>query len=244
MEFTRWTWEEKLKELDERRAKVLAQGGPESVERQHKRGKLTARERLDKFFDSGTFVELMPFIKHRETEFGMGKREIPADGVVIGYGKVNGRTVCAWAQDFTASGGTMAEMHGYKVQELIATYAMEMRVPQVGFQDSGGARLQEGMQGGNMGYGRSMPAIIHASGSIPQISLIMGPGGGGQGYLPALTDFIIMVKDVSYLNIGGPDFVRRVLNQETTNEELGGSRMHTTVTGISDMEVANDDECI
>ncbi len=234
MEFTRWTWEEKLKELDERRAKVLAQGGPEAVERQHKRGKMTARERIDRFFDPGTFVELMPFIKHRETEFGMDKREIPADGVIIGYGKVNGRTVCAWAQDFTASGGTMAEMHGYKVAELIQKYAMEMRVPQVGLQDSGGARLQEGMQGG----------IIHASGTIPQLSLIMGPSGGGQGYLPALTDFIIMVKDISYLYIGGPDFVKRVLGEEATNEELGGSRMHTTVTGISDMEVANDEECL
>ena len=244
MEFTHWTWEEKLKELDERRAWVLAQGGPEAVEKQHRRGKLTARERIDRFFDPGTFVELMPFIRHRETGFGMDKRAIPAEGVIVGYGKVNGRTVCAWAQDFTASGGTMSEMHGQKVMEIISNYAMQMRVPQVGLQDSGGARLQEGMQSGNMGYGRSLPAIIHASGSIPQISLIMGPCGGGQGYLPALTDVIIMVKGVSYLYIGGPDFVKRVIGQEATNEELGGSRMHTTVTGISDMEVADDEECL
>ncbi len=244
MELMEFTWEEKLRDFEERQRKVLAQGGSKEVERQHKSGKLTARERIEKFFDPGTFAEIMPFIKHREADFGMDKREIPADGVVTGYGKVNGRTVCAWAQDFTASGGTMAEMHGIKTSDVIVKYAMQMRVPVVGMMDSGGARLQEGMQAGHMGYGKMLYAHTYASGSVPQIALMMGPCGGGQGYLPAMNDIVFMVKGVSYMFIGGPAFCKTVIGEETTIEELGGSRMHTTVTGISDLEVGNDEECI
>jgi acetyl-CoA carboxylase carboxyltransferase component len=244
MEYTHWTWDDRLEELDEHRAHVLAQGGPAAVEKQHQRGKLTARERIERFLDPGTFLEIMPFARHRETAFGMDKKDIPADGVIIGYGEVDGRTVCVWAQDFTALGGTMAEMHGQKVSDLVIKYAAEMRVPQIGIQDSGGARLQEGSEAGELGYSRSMNAIIRASGSIPQLSLIMGPCGGGQGYLPALTDFIIMVKGKSHLYIGGPDAVKKALGQDATVEELGGSRMHSTITGIADMEVADDEECL
>ncbi|TDA68016.1 MAG: acyl-CoA carboxylase subunit beta [Clostridia bacterium] len=238
------TWEDKLKELQEARARVLAQGGPQAIARQHERGKLTARERLEKFLDPGTFVEVMSFVKHRETDFGMAEKEIPADGVVTGYGKVNGRTVCVWSQDFTSNGGTMAEMHGQKVSDIITKFAMQMRVPQVGLMDSGGARLQEGMQAGHMGYGRVINAMVNASGSIPQISLVMGPCGGGQGYLPALTDIVVMTKGKSNMYIGGPAFVKNVTGVDTTIEELGGSKMHATVTGIADMEVENDERCL
>lgn len=240
----KWTWEERLAELDRRRELIQAQGGSKAVERQHERGKLTARERIEEFVDSGTFVELMPYIKHREVNFGMTGKEIPAEGVVVGFGNVNGRQVCVWSQDFTANGGTMSEMHGQKVADLITKYAMQMRVPQVGLMDSGGARLQEGMQAGHMGYGRVINAIVQASGSIPQLSLVLGPCGGGQGYLPALTDMVIMTKGNSNMYIGGPAFVKAVSGVETTIEELGGSKMHTTVTGISDVELNNDQEAI
>ncbi|MDY6861767.1 MAG: acyl-CoA carboxylase subunit beta [Thermodesulfobacteriota bacterium] len=240
----RLTWDEMLLDLEQHKKKILSQGGPKAVERHHKKGLLTARERIGKFLDPGTFVEIYPFIRHRQTDFGMDKKEIAAEGVVVGFGETNGRTVCVWSQDFTSTGGTMAEMHGFKVQELIQRYALQMRVPQIGIQDSGGIRLQEAVEAGEMGYGRSMSAIIKASGSIPQISLIMGPCGGGQGYLPALTDIIIMVKGTSQMYIGGPASIKTALGYDTTIEELGGSKVHSEVTGVADIEVDNDGEAL
>jgi acetyl-CoA carboxylase carboxyltransferase component len=238
------SWDDYLKDFEERKAKVFAMGGEKQVARQHERGKLTARERIDKFFDPGTFEEVYTFIKHKEVDFGMDKKEIPSEGVVTGFGKVDGRTVCVFSQDFTSSAGTMSDFHGMKASSIIMDHAMKMRVPVVGMMDSGGARLQEGMQAGTLGYGRMLYAHTCASGSIPQIAMMMGPCGGGQGYLPAMNDIVLMVEGNSNMYIGGPAFVKQSIGEITTIEELGGSKMHTNVTGICDLEVKDDDACI
>jgi acetyl-CoA carboxylase carboxyltransferase component len=238
------SWDEILNDYEEKKAKILAMGGPKQVAKQHERGKLTARERIEKFFDPGTFQEVFTFLKHKEVDFGMDKKEIPSEGLVTGFGKVDGRYVCVWSQDFTSSGGTMSDFHGMKAQSIYMDHAMKMRVPVVAMMDSGGARLQEGMQAGHMGYGRMLYTHTYASGSIPQISMMMGPCGGGQGYLPAMNDLVLMVKGKSNMYIGGPAFVKQVIGEDTTIEELGGSRMHSTVTGLCDIEVEDDDECI
>ncbi len=164
------SWDDYLNDFEERKAKIFAMGGEKQVARQHERGKLTARERIDKFFDPGTFEEVYTFLKHKEKDFGMDKKEIPSEGVVTGFGKVDGRPVCAFSQDFTSSGGTMSDFHGMKASSIIMDHAMKMRVPVVGMMDSGGARPQEGMQAGTLGYGRMLYAHTCASGSIPQIA--------------------------------------------------------------------------
>jgi acetyl-CoA carboxylase carboxyltransferase component len=238
------SWDEYLKDFEERKAKILAMGGEKAVARQHERGKLTARERIERFFDPGTFEEVFTFLKHKEVDFGMDKKEIPSEGVVTGFGKVDGRYVCVWSQDFTSSGGTMSDFHGMKASSIIMDHAMRMRVPVVGMMDSGGARLQEGMQAGHMGYGRMLNAHTYASGSIPQIAMMMGPCGGGQGYVPAMNDIVLMVEGKSNMYIGGPVFVKQSIGEITTIEELGGSKLHSRVTGICDLEVKDDDECI
>jgi len=215
---------EELEKLAKLETELKAGGGEKSIQRQHDSGKLTARERLDLFFDKGTFQETDLFVQHRATNFGMDKVSIPADGVVTGFGKVSGRTVCAYAQDFTARGGTLGEMHAKKICRIMDT-AMKMKVPMVGFIDSGGARIQEGINALD-GYSNIFFRNSCASGVIPQISAIMGPAAGGAVYSPAMTDFVFMVKKTSYMFITGPNVVKSVTGEEVSFMGLGGQDAH------------------
>ncbi len=233
---------EELEKLARLEAELKAGGGEKSVQRQHDSGKLTARERLDLFFDKGTFQETDLFVQHRSTNFGMDKVSIPADGVVTGHGKVNGRTVCAYAQDFTTRGGTLGEMHAKKICRVM-DLAMKMKVPMVGFIDSGGARIQEGINALD-GYGNIFFRNSCASGVIPQISAIMGPAAGGAVYSPAMTDFVFMVKKTSYMFITGPAVVKSVTGEEIGNEELGGALTHSTKSGVTQFACDSDQQAI
>jgi acetyl-CoA carboxylase carboxyltransferase component len=235
-----------LKEENEKLAKLetglKAGGGEKAIQKQHESGKLTARERLDLFFDRGTFQETDLFVQHRSSNFGLDKVSIPADGVVTGFGKVNGRTVCAFAQDFTARGGTLGEMHARKICRVM-DLAMKMKSPMVGFIDSGGARIQEGINALD-GYASIFYRNSAASGVIPQISAVMGPAAGGAVYSPAMTDFVFMVKKTSYMFITGPAVVKSVTSEEITNEELGGAITHSTKSGVTQFACENDKEAI
>ncbi len=230
---------EKLAKLE---AELKVGGGEKSIQRQHDSGKLTARERLDLFFDKGTFQEIDLFVQHRSTNFGLDKVNIPADGVVTGYGKVNGRTVCAYAQDFTSRGGTLGEMHAKKIHRVM-DLAMKMKVPMVGFIDSGGARIQEGINALD-GYGNIFYRNSLASGVIPQISAIMGPAAGGAVYSPAMTDFVFMVKKTSYMFITGPAVVKSAISEEIDNEALGGALTHSTKSGVAQFACNDDQQAI
>jgi acetyl-CoA carboxylase carboxyltransferase component len=235
-----------LKDKDEKLSKLEAElkagGGEKSVQRQHESGKLTARERLDLFFDKGTFQETDLFVQHRSTNFGLDKISIPADGVITGFGKINGRTVCAYAQDFTSRGGTLGEMHAKKICRIM-DMAMKMKCPMVGFIDSGGARIQEGINSLD-GYSNIFYRNSCASGVIPQISAIMGPAAGGAVYSPAMTDFVFMVKKTSYMFITGPAVVKSVTSEEITSEELGGALAHSTKSGVAHFACDNDQQAI
>jgi len=233
---------EELDRLARLEAEIKAGGGEKRVQQQHASGKLTARERIDLLFDPGTFQELDLFVRHRCTNFGMNKVSIPADGVVTGYGKVNGRTVCAFAQDFTAKGGTLGEMHAKKICKVM-DMAMTMRVPMVGLLDSGGARIQEGVNALN-GYGHIFFRNSCASGVIPQVSAIMGPAAGGAVYSPAMTDFVFMVKRTSYMYITGPEVVKAATSEEISDEELGGALTHSIKSGVAQFACDNDEQCI
>lgn len=233
---------EKIKELREREAKVKEMGGPKAVAQQHERGKLTARERLEYFFDPGTFREIDAFVKHRGTLFGLDKMDIPADGVITGYGKVNGREVFAFSQDFTARAGTLGEMHAKKICKIM-DLALKAGKPIVGFNDSGGARIQEGVDALS-GYGQIFYRNAIASGVIPQISAIMGPCAGGAVYSPAMTDFVFMVKNTSYMFITGPDVIKAVLGEVITQEELGGALAHATKSGVAHFACENEYDAI
>jgi methylmalonyl-CoA decarboxylase subunit alpha len=230
---------EKLKKLE---AELKAGGGEKSIQRQHESGKLTARERLDLFFDKETFQETDLFVQHRSSNFGLDKVSIPADGVITGFGKVNGRTVCAYAQDFTARGGTLGEMHAKKICRVM-DLAMKMKVPMVGFIDSGGARIQEGINALD-GYSNIFCRNSAASGVIPQISAIMGPAAGGAVYSPAMTDFVFMVKKTSYMFITGPAVVKSVTSEEIDNEALGGALTHSTKSGVTQFACNDDKQAI
>jgi len=233
---------DELEKLARLEAELKAGGGEKSVQKQHDSGKLTARERLDLFFDKGTFQETDLFVQHRSTNFGMDKVSIPADGVITGYGKVSGRTVCAYAQDFTARGGTLGEMHAKKICRIM-DLAMKMKVPMVGFIDSGGARIQEGINALD-GYGNIFFRNSGASGVIPQVSAIMGPAAGGAVYSPAMTDFVFMVKKTSYMFITGPGVVKSVTGEEIGNDELGGAITHSTRSGVTQFACDNDGQAI
>jgi acetyl-CoA carboxylase carboxyltransferase component len=233
---------EEIEKLAKLEAELKAGGGEKSIQKQHESGKLTARERLDLFFDKGTFQETDLFVQHRSANFGMEKVSIPADGVVTGYGRVNGRTVCAYAQDFTARGGTLGEMHARKICRVM-DLAMKMKCPMVGFIDSGGARIQEGINALD-GYGNIFFRNSCASGVIPQISAIMGPAAGGAVYSPAMTDFVFMVKKTSYMFITGPGVVKSVTGEEIGNEELGGALTHSTKSGVTQFACDNDKQAI
>ena len=217
-------------------------GGAKAVEKQRASGKLTARERLDLFFDPGTFRETDIFVTHRCVNFGMEKVEIPADGVVTGFGKVNGRPVFAFAQDFTSRAGSLGEMHSKKICKVM-DLALKAGVPFVGFNDSGGARIQEGVDSLSA-YGQIFYRNAIASGVIPQISAIMGPTAGGAVYSPAMTDFIFMVKNTSYMFITGPDVIKSVTGEEITFEDLGGAMAHNMKSGVAHFACESDSDAI
>jgi acetyl-CoA carboxylase carboxyltransferase component len=234
--------DEKIRELEERRARVEEMGGPEALRKQKESGKLTARERLDTLFDPGTFRELDCFVKHRCQYFDMPETEIPADGVITGFGKVAGRTVFAYAQDFTSRAGTLGEMHAKKICKIMDT-AMRAGAPVIGFCDSGGARIQEGVDA-LAGYGEIFYRNAIASGVIPQITAIMGPTAGGAVYSPAMTDWVFMVKKTSYMFITGPDVIRAVTGEEITQEELGGAMAHNQTSGVAHFACESDRDAI
>ena len=233
---------EELEKLAKLEAEIKAGGGEKRVQQQHDSGKLTARERLDLLFDKDTFHELDLFVKHHCTAFGMDKLSIPADGVVTGYGQVNGRTVCAHAQDFTSRGGTLGEMHARKICRLM-DLAMKMKCPTVSLIDSGGARIQEGINALD-GYGNIFFRNSCASGVIPQISAVMGPAAGGAVYSPAMTDFVFMVKKTSHMYITGPQVVKAATSEEISDEALGGAMTHNTKSGVAQFACDNDRQCI
>src|SRR5436189_5312385 len=231
-----------IDKLEARRARARAGGGKARVEAQHKRGKLTARERVDLLMDKDSFEEFDMFVAHRCDEFGMAQTKIPGDGVVTGWGTVNGRTIFVFAKDFTVFGGSLSETHALKMTK-IQDMALRARAPIIGLFDAGGARIQEGVAALG-GYGEVFKRNVIASGVIPQISVIMGPCAGGDVYSPAMTDFIFMVKDTSYMFVTGPDVVKTVTNEVVTAEELGGASVHTTKSSIADGAFENDVETL
>ena len=231
-----------LDKLEERRARARAGGGNARIEAQHKRGKLTARERVELLMDKGSFEEFDMFVEHRSIDFGMAATKIPGDGVVTGWGTVNGRIVFAFAKDFTVFGGSLSEAHAQKITK-IQDMAMKARAPIVGLFDAGGARIQEGVAALG-GYGEVFKRNVLASGVIPQISVIMGPCAGGDVYSPAMTDFVFMVRDTSYMFVTGPEVVKTVTNEVVTAEELGGASVHTAKSGVADGSYENDLECL
>jgi propionyl-CoA carboxylase beta chain len=231
-----------IAELERRRAEAWGGGGPKRVEAQHARGKLTARERLQALLDEHSFEEIDIYVEHRCIDFGMEKTKIPGDGVVTGSGTINGRVVYVFAKDFTVFGGSLSEAHASKITKL-QDMAMRNRAPVIGLFDAGGARIQEGVAALG-GYGEVFQRNVLASGVIPQISVIMGPCAGGDVYSPAMTDFIFMVRDTSYMFVTGPDVVKTVTNEVVTAEELGGASIHTTKSSVADGAFENDVEAL
>jgi len=233
---------EVLAELEQRRETARLGGGQRRIDAQHGKGKLTARERIEVLLDEGSFEEFDMFKQHRCTDFGMEEQHIPGDGVVTGWGTVNGRTVYVFSKDFTVFGGSLSETHAEKITKL-QDMALQNRAPVIGLFDAGGARIQEGVAALG-GYGEVFQRNVLASGVIPQISLIMGPCAGGDVYSPAMTDFIFMVRDTSYMFVTGPDVVKTVTNETVTAEELGGASIHTTKSSIADGAFDNDVEAL
>lgn len=233
---------EKLQELRNRQEKIKLGGGAKRIEAQHAKGKLTARERLNLLLDPGSFVEIDQFVHHRCTNFEMQQEEAPGDGVVTGYGTIDGRVVAVFAQDFTVLGGSLGEMHAAKIVKMQA-FAMKTGVPVIGLNDSGGARIQEGVDSLS-GYGKIFFNNTRASGVIPQISVIMGPSAGGAVYSPALTDFIFMVKGTGQMMITGPQVIKAVTNEDITHEALGGAMTHNAVSGVASFAADNDEDCM
>ncbi|MDE2167332.1 MAG: acyl-CoA carboxylase subunit beta [Alphaproteobacteria bacterium] len=231
-----------LRRLEEKREAARRGGGEKRIAQQHEKGKLTARERLDLLFDRGTFEEWDMFVEHRSTDFGMEQQKVPGDGVVTGHGLVGGRRVFAFSQDFTVFGGSLSEAHAEKICKIM-DQALRVGAPVVGLNDSGGARIQEGVES-LAGYAEVFQRNVLASGVVPQVSVVMGPCAGGAVYSPAMTDFIFMVQDSSYMFVTGPDVVKTVTHETVTHEELGGARTHTTKSGIADFAFANDAEAI
>jgi len=227
-----------VKMLEEKRAHARLGGGQKRIDAQHAKGKLTARERLEVLLDEDSFEEFDMFVEHRSTDFGMANQKIPGDGVVTGHGTINGRLVFVYSQDFTVFGGSLSEAHAEKICKIM-DQAMKVGAPVIGMNDSGGARIQEGVAALG-GYAEVFQRNVMASGVIPQLSLIMGPCAGGAVYSPAITDFIFMVKDTSYMFVTGPDVVKTVTHEEVTQEELGGARTHSTRSGVADMAFEND----
>ncbi len=233
---------EKIAKLLKLREEAKLGGGLDRIEKQHAAGKLTARERLELLLDEDSFLEIDSFVLHRCTEFGMDKRKCLGDGVVTGFGKINGRLVAVYAQDFTFMGGSVGEMHAAKIVKLY-DLALKMGVPVIGLNDSGGARIQEGVDS-LKGYGEIFYRNVLASGVIPQIVAIMGPCAGGAVYSPALADFICMVEKTSFMYITGPKVVKAAIGEEVTHQELGGPDVHARLSGVAHFVAKDDKECI
>lgn len=228
--------------LDQRRTDARLGGGQKRIDAQHGKGKLTARERLDVLLDPGSFEEYDMFVTHRAVDFGMEKTIIPGDGVVTGWGTINGRLTYVFSQDFTVFGGSLSETHAQKICKIM-DLAVQNGAPVIGLNDSGGARIQEGVAALG-GYAEVFWRNVQASGAIPQISVVMGPTAGGAVYSPAMTDFIYMVKDTSYMYVTGPDVVKTVTSEIVTHEELGGASTHTKVSSVADAAFDNDIETL
>ncbi len=233
---------EKIQQFRELTETIQKGSDQARIEKQHKAGKLTARERLHILLDEGSFVEMDMFVKHRQTNFGMDKVDAPGDAVVTGYGTVAGRLVYVFAQDFTSIGGSVGEMHAKKICKIL-DMALKTGAPVIGINDSGGARIQEGIDS-MTAYGQIFCRNTHASGVVPQISLIMGPCAGGASYSPALTDFIFMVEDTSYMFVAGPQVIKAVTGETVTNEEVGGASVHNSISGVAHFMSNNDEDCL
>ena len=231
-----------IEQLEQKRTAARLGGGQRRIDAQHAKGRLTARERIDVLLDGGSFEEWDMFVEHRCTDFGMDDNHIPGDGVVTGYGTINGRLVFVFSQDFTVFGGALSEAHAEKICKLM-DQAMKVGAPVIGLNDSGGARIQEGVAS-LAGYAEVFQRNVLASGVIPQISMIMGPCAGGAVYSPAMTDFIFMVKDSSYMFVTGPDVVKTVTHENVTAQELGGAITHSTKSGVADLAFENDVEAL
>jgi len=227
-----------IEELERKRTAAEEGGGRARIEAQHGRGKLTARERIEVLLDPGSFEEWGVFVEHRCNDFSMSDKTVPGDGVVTGFGHINGRLVFVFSQDFTVFGGSLSETHAEKICRVM-DHAMKVGAPVIGLNDSGGARIQEGIAS-LAGYAEVFQRNVLASGVVPQISMIMGPCAGGAVYSPAITDFIFMVRDSSYMFVTGPDVVKTVTHETVTHEELGGSVVHTSRSGVSDGAFDND----
>ena len=236
------TVQEKIALMHAKKEHIQLGGGQKRIDKQHEKGKMTARERIEKLFDENTFVELDMFMKHRCTNFGQDKKELPGEGVVTGYGTVDGRLVYAFAQDFTVEGGSLGEKHAHKIWKVM-DLSMKMGAPCIGINDSGGARIQEAVDALS-GYAGIFYRNTAASGVVPQISVIMGPCAGGAVYSPAITDFIYMVKNTSQMFITGPAVIKSVTAEEVTAEALGGAMTHNSVSGVAHFAAEDEDDCI
>ena len=231
-----------LRQLEEKRAAARLGGGEKRIAAQHKKGKLTARERLELLLDSGSFEEYDMFVEHRCNDFGMAENVVPGDGVVTGHGTVNGRLVFVFSQDFTVFGGSLSEAHAEKICKIM-DQAMKVGAPVIGINDSGGARIHEGVASLG-GYAEVFQRNVLASGVVPQISVVMGPCAGGAVYSPAMTDFIFMVENSSYMFVTGPDVVKTVTHEQVSHEELGGAITHTAKSGVADRAFGDDVEAL
>ena len=228
--------------LEAKRGEARKGGGKRRIDAQHKKGKLTARERIDVLFDEGSFEEWDMFVEHRCNDFGMAEEKVPGDGVVTGFGTINGRLNFVFSQDFTVFGGALSEAHAEKICKIM-DQAMKVGAPVIGLNDSGGARIQEGVASLG-GYAEVFQRNVLASGVVPQISMVMGPCAGGAVYSPAMTDFIFMVQDSSYMFVTGPDVVKTVTHETVTHEELGGATTHSSKSGVADLALENDIEAL
>lgn len=230
------------KQLEDKIAATLVGGGQDRIDRQHAKGKLTARERIEILLDEGSFEEWDRFVEHRSVDFGLDKITIPGDGVITGYGKINGRLVFVFSQDFTVFGGSLSETYAQKICKIMDK-ALEVGAPVIGLNDSGGARIQEGVAS-LAGYAEVFQRNVISSGVVPQLSAIMGPCAGGAVYSPAMTDFIFMVEDTSYMFVTGPDVVKTVTNETVSADSLGGAKVHTQRSGVADLACINDYEVL
>src|SRR5689334_14094376 len=229
-------------ELERRNEAALLGGGPARIERQHQAGKLTARERIERLLDAGSFVEIGRFVTHHASDFGMADQRFPGDGVVTGYGTVDGRRIFVFAQDFTVFGGSLGAAHAQKIVRVM-DHALRIGAPVIGLNDSGGARIQEGVES-LAGYADIFLKNTLASGVVPQISCVMGPCAGGAVYSPAITDFVFMVEKSSYMFITGPDVIRAVTHEQVTKEALGGASTHAEKSGVCQLTAADDKRCL
>src|SRR6187431_1660622 len=232
----------KIKTLNDKIAEAHLGGGIKRIAKQHSNKKLTARERIDYLMDEGSFEEIGMLVTHRSTDFGLEKEMYYGDGVITGYGTINGRLVYIFAQDFTVFGGSLSETHAEKICKIM-DMAVKMGAPMIGLNDSGGARIQEGVVSLG-GYADIFYRNVQASGVVPQISAIMGPCAGGAVYSPAITDFNIMVEGTSYMFVTGPDVIKTVTHEEVTKEELGGAMTHNSTSGVAHFLAHNDEECL